>query len=188
MMNESGIGVAIDGTGSSRRGGSRCVSFVKRIGEVLHVIGSLILFFCFFYVFIDVLFRFLKLSPIGDVIELCGYLDVWLGLLGVGFVFREGKHICVDIVTSNVSDGKKYVMSIISDIVMMLFCMFMTYKGIHLVVSSYELGELSMSWGFPIWPFRIVVPLGFFFLLLEVILHFASLLKDNKKRTVLQIK
>ena len=154
---------------------------VKGISELLHTVGSLILVSSFCYIFVDVVFRFFRLPPIGNIIEICSYVDVWIGFLGVGFLVREGSHIRVDLLTSRVSFGKRRMMTMITDIVTMLFCLLMFYKGTELVVIYYNLGQRTIASHFLIWPFQIVVPLGFLFLFLEVIIDFTSSMKGGER-------
>ncbi len=148
---------------------SQLERIIEWISGTLHTLGSIVLGFTFLYITADVILRFLKLRPIGDVVEATGYLNVWICFLGAGFLVREGHHIRVDLVTSHLSPGKKRFTKVITDLATAAFYLIMFYKGIDLVVFTHRLGIHTPSWGFPIWPLQIVVPVGFLCLLLETI-------------------
>jgi TRAP-type C4-dicarboxylate transport system permease small subunit len=146
----------------------------NRINDILHSLGIIILAFVIFYIFLDIMARVLHFPPIGDVVELTGYLNVWLTFLGVGFVLHEGKHISVDFVTSLVSPNIKRILKRVSDVISILFCAVMTYCGVRLVQHSYVVGQRLLSWDFPVWIFQIVIPLGFLMLMLESLFDFVK--------------
>ena len=144
---------------------------IKKSSDGIYTLSAILLLFIFIYIFIDVVMRFFKLPPVGDVVELTGYLNVWMVCLSLGVIYRKGRHIEVDIVTSRISSKAKIILKRITSIVSIIFCFLMVYEGIAMVIRSYEIGHRSMSWNFIVWPFQIVVPLGFLFLMLEIILE-----------------
>ena len=152
----------------------------KKFSENLHTLSAVIMVFNFMYIFVDIFMRYLKLPPIGDVVELTGYLNVWMVLLPMGIIFRRGRHIEVDIVTANISPEAKIIFKRITGIISVLFCLAMVYKGSAMVIDSIEMGQRSMSWQFKIWPFQVVVPLGFLFLMFEII-HDMVIPTNNKE-------
>lgn len=154
---------------------------IERISGSLHTMGSIVLGFTFLYITADVILRFLKLRPIGDVVEATGYLNVWVCFLGMGFLVREGHHIRVDLVTSRLSSGKKRVIKVITDLATVAFCLVMLYKGIDLVVVTYHLGMRTPSWEFPLWPLQIVVPIGFLCFLLETVSNLVVTISRTRK-------
>jgi len=140
---------------------------IKKISSILHIMAAVILFIIIMCVVADVLLRFLKLPAIGDMVELTAWLGMVLTFLAMGFLVREGKHISVDIVTSRVSSATKRLMSMVSGVLSILFCLLMGYEGIVMVIGSYKLGQHLQSWEFAVWPFQVVVPLGFLAFALE---------------------
>ena len=147
---------------------------IKEISSILHIMGAVILFTIVMCVVADVLLRFLKLPAIGDMVELTAWLGMVLTFLAMGFLVREGKHISVDIVTSHVSSATKRVMAMASGVLSILFCLLMAYEGIVMVIGSYNLGQHLQSWKFAVWPFQIVVPLGFLVFALETFFVLAN--------------
>jgi len=145
---------------------------IKRINDFFHTISVLILIFIALYIFLDILMRYFKLKPIGDVVELTGYLNVWMSLLAMSVLFREKHHIHVDIITSRLKPKSRLKLEKVTDIIVAVYSSIMLFRGITTVVSSYKMGQSSMSWHFKIWPFQIAVPLGFLLLFLEILVNF----------------
>ncbi|RLA87402.1 MAG: hypothetical protein DRG40_00410 [Deltaproteobacteria bacterium] len=161
---------------------AKSTSVIKRISEALHTISSVALAFTFLYIVTDVILRFLKLRPIGDVVEATGYLNVWICFLGTGFLVREGSHIRVDLIISRLSSGKRHVIRVVTDLATVTFCLIMLYKGIDLVAVTYHLGTRTPSWEFLIWPLQIVVPVGFLCFLLETLSNLAVTISRKGSR------
>jgi len=145
---------------------------IKRINDFFHTISVLLLMFIALYIFLDILMRYFKLSPIGDVVELTGYLNVWMSLLAMSILYREKRHIHVDIITSRLKPESRVKLEKITDGFTLAFCCIMIFRGIATVINSCKMGQSSMSWHFKIWPFQIVIPLGFLLLLLEILINF----------------
>jgi len=141
---------------------------IKKVSDFFHTLSTAVLVFMSMYIFVDIFMRYFKLPAIGDVVELTGYLNVWMVLLPIGIIFRKKQHIEVDIITAHISPESKMILKKITGAVSILFCFIMVYKGISMVIDSYEMGQRSMSWQFKIWPFQLAVPLGFLFLMFEI--------------------
>jgi len=141
---------------------------IKKISNYLHTLSALILVFICMYIFVDILMRFFKLPPIGDVVELTGYLNVWMVILALGALVRKKQHIEVDLITEHLSAESRIILNKITDVIGILFCFVMVYKGISMVMDSYEMGQRSISWQFKIWPFQLAIPLGFLFFMFEL--------------------
>jgi len=152
---------------------------IKRVNDFFHTLSVLILIFIALYIFLDILMRYFRLSPIGDVVELTGYLNVWISLLAMGVLYRKKQHIHVDIITSRLTPESRGKLEKITDGFALAFCCIMIYKGISMVIGSYKMGQCSLSWHFKIWPFQIAIPLGFLLLLAEIIIDLMKQ-KSNK--------
>ncbi len=142
---------------------------IKKMDNGLDTLGAILLLFINLYIFLDVFMRYFKLPPIGDVVEITGYLNVWITLMGIAFLARGSKHIAVDILTSIVSMATKKVLKSISSIISILFYLIVLYKSTTMVVESYSMNQSLISWQLPVWPFQVIIPIGFLFLFLETI-------------------
>ena len=152
---------------------------IKKVSDFFHTISAAILVFICIYIFVDIFLRLFKLPTIGDVVELTGYLNVWLVLLPMGIIFRKKQHIEVDIITTHVSPKSRMILKRITGAVSILFCFIMVYKGTSMVIDSYEMGQRSISWQFKIWLFQIAVPLGFLVLMFEIFFDLIGLKPDK---------
>ena len=152
---------------------------VKRISEVFHWIGAVILALIFIMVVLDVITRTAGVRFIPDVGELSGLAVVLLTFLAVPLCLRQGRQIRVDLVTGKVSPKARYIMRIASDAVIIGFCLFMVWWGARMVFDSYTIGFATGVWRIPIWTIQIVVPLGLLFFALEAAFEVVSLVKSG---------
>jgi len=156
------------------------VKILKKITEVLHGVGAVILTVIFVLVVLDVLTRTAGVTFIGDVGELAGLGVAMLTYLAVPLAMREEKQIRVDLVISHLSKSRQWIMRIVTDVIMIGFSVFMCWLGIKMVATSLARGFASITWLIPMGIIQIALPLGFLFLAIEVIFEVASLIKAGK--------
>ena len=101
-------------------------------------------------------------------------------MLGLSFMERYGGHVRVDILIGRLSEKAQAVMAIVTYLLIFVpvyTCM--TLGAIKYAYTSTAMGELnSTSWAPPIWPFKILMAVSFFLLLLQGI---ATVLKYVRK-------
>ena len=93
-----------------------------------------------------------------------------LFLLGGGYVLWEHKHVRVDVLYDQYSPRGQALADIIFYIIFFFpFVIVMVWFGSKAAYWSTLAGEISNTsqWGEPIWPWRWMLPLGFFLLLLQ---------------------
>lgn len=97
-------------------------------------------------------------------------------ILSGGHIMRWGGHVNVDILYSRFSPKGKSIMDIITFLLFFLFCGMMVLYGGSLAWESLSIWEHSNSaWGPPIYPVKMMIPIGAFLLLLQ---GFAKLIRD----------
>jgi TRAP-type C4-dicarboxylate transport system permease small subunit len=156
------------------------VKILKKITEVLHGVGAVILTAILVLVTLDVIARTIGVVFIGDVGELAGLGVVMLTYLAVPLAMRLERQIRVDLVVSHLSLARQRVMRIATDVVMIGFSVFMCWLGIKMVAMSFTRGFASIAWHIPLGITQIALPLGLLFLAIEVIFEVASLIKAGK--------
>ncbi len=128
----------------------------------------------------DTLLRFFDIS-IGGVPEVCTYLLVVLGFLGIAVTQAAQGHIEVTFLSDRFPKGVKYYVKQTIKILLILICLLFIYAGAVKAFSAYLSGE--SSWFgvhiFPVWFFRLVVPIGFSLLIIEFVL---DMLRNRKGR------
>jgi TRAP-type mannitol/chloroaromatic compound transport system permease small subunit len=97
-------------------------------------------------------------------------------ILSGGHIMRWGGHVNVDILYSRFSSKGKNIIDIITFLLFFLFCGMMVLFGGSLAWESLSIWEHSNSaWGPPIYPVKMMIPIGAFLLLLQ---GFAKLIRD----------
>ena len=97
-------------------------------------------------------------------------------ILSGGHIMRWGGHVNVDILYSRFSSKGKNIIDIITFLLFFLFCGMMVLYGGSLAWESLSYWEHSNSaWGPPIYPIKLMIPVGALLLLLQ---GFAKLIRD----------
>jgi len=110
-------------------------------------------------------------------------------VFAISAVERLGRHIRVDFVSSHLSQHAQHIIvNIIAPIMGLFFAFFLTWKGVEVALFSLEIGEVSSSsWGEPIFPIKLMVPIGYALLLLVLLARvyngFAYLRSRADKKT-----
>lgn len=127
-----------------------------------------------------VLRSFLSIS-IGGVPEACTYLLVLLGFLGIAITQSAQGHIEVTFLSDRFPKGVKYYVRQAIKIILIFICLLFIYAGILKVVSAYLSNESSWfgTYIFPVWFFRLVVPIGFGLIMAE---FFIDIFRNKKGR------
>jgi TRAP-type mannitol/chloroaromatic compound transport system permease small subunit len=102
-------------------------------------------------------------------LEIQWYLFSFIFLIGAGYVFMRNEHVRIDIVTGRMSARVHNWIDVIG-IVFFLFPMSLIIMWLSwpLFVDSWVRNEVSTNaGGLTIWPARLMVPVGFFLLILQ---------------------
>jgi TRAP-type mannitol/chloroaromatic compound transport system permease small subunit len=104
-------------------------------------------------------------------------------MLGAGYVLLIKTHIKVDVITNYFPLRAQYIIDIVIYIVFFFPYLFvMIWWGASLAISMTIAGEISNTsqWLEPIWPWRWLIPVGFFLFLLQAVAEFIRLIKSLK--------
>ena len=97
-------------------------------------------------------------------------------ILGGAYTLLHGSHVSMDLIYGRLSVRKKAILDVITFILFALFCYALIWYGGKTAWKSILLLERgSTVWGPPIYPFRLLLPLGAFLLLLQGL---AKLVRD----------
>ena len=153
------------------------VNVIKKISDIFHIIGSVLLALIFIAVVLDVIGRAGSFYTIRDVGELSGLAVICLTFLAVPLALRQGKQIRVDLVTGRLGAKGQLILRVIGNFVIIIWCGAMVYWGIDMVISSQSIGLLTFMWRIPIWIVQIIVPVGMLFIIFETIFETVSFIK-----------
>jgi TRAP-type mannitol/chloroaromatic compound transport system permease small subunit len=102
-------------------------------------------------------------------LEIQWYMFAGIVFLGAAQTLRLNEHVRVDLLYSAVSDRTRLWIDIVGIIVFLLPAMaYLTYMTVPFFLNSWRLQETSSNaGGLILWPVKMILPLGFFMLLLQ---------------------
>jgi TRAP-type mannitol/chloroaromatic compound transport system permease small subunit len=104
-------------------------------------------------------------------------------LFGAAWVLQIKAHIKVDVIQNMLPRRTQLILDLIYWIVFFFpFLFVMIWWGSKLAINMTIAGEISNTsqWLEPIWPWRWVIPVGFFLLLLQAVAEFIRLIRSLK--------
>lgn len=114
-----------------------------------------------FFVFLQVIMRYMFHYPLSWTDELAVYCMVWLVYLGASFCIRERAHIRVVSFINLFGRKTSTAIFIFSDLLWLGVCIIMVFQGFVINISFWEQPYLSSSLGIDQkWPY-LVIPVGF---------------------------
>jgi TRAP-type C4-dicarboxylate transport system permease small subunit len=110
-------------------------------------------------------------APIPSAAELVTEMNVILVFGAVAFVVLERGHIRIDALDPHLSKLTNYILRLVSHILSILVCGFMSWRTFFLVQEMMETKICNAGLiQFPFWPFAVAVFLGFIFFTIAFIL------------------
>lgn len=132
-------------------------------------------------VFYGVFFRYVLKSPIFWVDEISTYILVWGCVLGWSIAQREGRHIKVSLLYDRLPPKVQWVISIFSNSVSIVFCLFLAYLGFLLEAKYLKTGQLSLNTQFPLWIVYFFVPIAALMLAIQFTRELYHVIKQGPK-------
>jgi TRAP-type C4-dicarboxylate transport system permease small subunit len=119
--------------------------------------------------------RFILRDPSSITEELAGFLLIWIGLLGASYALYTRAHLGIDVLTTNLTGMRKYLVELLINTVVLLFALFiLVIGGLRLVNLTFTLNQISPAMGIPMGYVYLVLPvtgiLMMFFSLRSIIL------------------
>ena len=115
--------------------------------------------------------RYVFNSPEPYSYELSTMFLLFSFVFAISAVERLNRHIRVDFVSSHLSNRWQHIiLNIIAPIMGLLFAFMLTWKGVDVALFSLEIGEVSSSsWREPLFPIKLMVPIGYAMLVLVLL-------------------
>ena len=107
----------------------------------------------------DVLLRNIGVGSIEWMIEVVEYGLFLLTFLGTAFVLRLGRHVVVDVVSSNLPARPRRLLAIIAAAVMIAICIVLFYYGVLVAWTAADEGSMLVkTFTIPEWCLLVVLP------------------------------
>jgi TRAP-type mannitol/chloroaromatic compound transport system permease small subunit len=139
-------------------------AFNDRLGRIL----SYAVLLMFLLVLSEVIRRYIFNAPTVWGQELTQLTFGVYVILSGGHIMRWGGHVNVDILYTKLKLRTKALIDICTSVLFFLFCGMLLIYGGSLALDSMSYWEHSISaWGPPLWPFKLMVPVGAVLILLQ---------------------
>lgn len=94
-------------------------------------------------------------------------------ILAGAYVLRHNQHVTVDIIYNHLSLRKRAILSLIGSIFFFIFCGVLLWKGLDFAWTSLsQLEPDETPWRAPLYPFKMMIPLGAFLILIQGLAKF----------------
>ena len=141
--------------------------------EKLAWIGGYVLLVAMILVPYEVVMRYLFNSPTSWSMEMTQFLFCTMVVLGGGWNLLTGSHVNVDIVYNRFGIRTRAIISILTSLLLFTFLFFVFRQNLLAALQSLAWRETSASgWNPPLYPIKLIIPLGVLLLLLQSIAMF----------------
>jgi TRAP-type C4-dicarboxylate transport system permease small subunit len=162
-------------------------SVIERAGSAGLVISGFILVIMVLLATYGVVRRYIFDSPEPYSYELSMVGMLWSFVLAAAALERQRRHIRVDFVSGRLPlKAQGVLLNIVAPVLGLFFCFLLAWQGWEVAMFSLSISEVSSSaWAIPLFPVKIVVPIGYSLLclvLLTILIRgVASLFVGTKK-------
>lgn len=134
---------------------------------------SIVLFLLVGVLVYEVIMRYVFNSPTIWAHELSLFLFGTIGMVGGAYVLLHKAHVNLDILYSRVSPRKRAVLDLITAPLFFFIIILMIWAGGGFALRSWKILEPSSTvWAPPVYPFKTIVPVAAFLLLLQGVAKF----------------
>jgi TRAP-type C4-dicarboxylate transport system permease small subunit len=157
---------------------------MARISEVLLIVSAIALFITMLLSIADIGGRYFFLRPITGTSELVGILLVVTSSLGLGWCQYLKGNITIDILPKRLNRRGQAILSIISYLLSVAVCVIICWQA-SLMMMRYitePLGGTTSTLHILIWPFILIMIIGFIWVTVIFILDLYNSFKEVFKR------
>ena len=105
--------------------------------------------------------------------QMCSFLFGGYCVLAGAYALRYRRHVNVDILTSRLSLKKLSILNLFTWVFFFAFCIVILWHGSELAWESFVIREhLASVWGPPMYPYKAVLPLAAFLIILQGVVEF----------------
>ena len=143
-----------------------------KVIKILEKIEEKILIFSFMFsvalVFLQIIMRYVFSNSLSWSEELARYLFLWQVWIGTSYAISENKHLKIEALTDRMKGKIKKIVKILASSLWLIFCIFLTFKGIELVYKIYAQGQSSPAMAIPMAYAYACVPIGGFLMSIKL--------------------
>ena len=151
-------------------------SIIDRISEWIGKSFSWLVYVMMLVVAYEVTSRYVFNSPTRWGHETSGFILAIIVLMGMAYAHRLRSHVNVDIIVARFSPRGKAILDLVVWPIFLLFCAIMLWKTWdYSMLSLSRLQHSDTFWAPPLYPFKLLMPLGFSLIILQGI---SNLIRD----------
>jgi TRAP-type mannitol/chloroaromatic compound transport system permease small subunit len=143
--------------------------YIDGISKMAGVVAAWLVLLACLVSSINASVRYLLNTSSNAWLELQWYMFAGMVLLGAAETLRRNEHVRVDLIYGAVSNRAREWIDLLGGIVFLMpMCLIMIYFTWPVFVESWRFNEMSSNAGGLVrWPVKLLLPLGFFFVLLQ---------------------
>jgi len=151
----------------------RILKVIDLANEKLAWTGCYVLLIAMILVPYEVVMRYIFNSPTSWSMEMTQFLFCTMVALGGGWNLLTGSHVNVDIIYNRFGIRTRAIISILTSFILFIFLFFVFRQNLLAAMQSLAWRETSASgWDPPLYPIKLIIPLGVLLLLLQSIAMF----------------
>ena len=128
-------------------------------------------------VFYQVLGRYIFNYKLGAAAETATFAQIWMILLASGIAMRKNMHVGVDILLRKLNTKTQKIIITASTIIIMIFLIMVLKGSVQLIMVGTQSTSPAIS--VPMWIPYLSVPIGVFYIMLELMILTFKRLKQN---------
>jgi len=169
-------------------GQGKIYKIIDKASHVFLVLSGILIVIMMFTATYGVVRRYVFHSPEPYSYELSTMFLLFSFVFAISAVEKLNRHIRVDFISSHLANRLQHiVLNIIAPIMGLFFAFVLTWQGMEVSLFSLKIGEVSSSsWREPLFPIKLMVPIGYALLLLVLLTRiykgFASLRKITNEK------
>ncbi len=162
--------------------------YVKTLDRTLDataVLAGLCLVFQVMSISVDVSMRYFFGAPIKAVISLNEWSLLYITFLAAGWLQREAGHVRVDIVLNLLGRRGSFIADLFGIALGAAACLVLTWFGVKVTLEKYTTGvyDFFKLEEVPIWPVYLVIPLGAFLWLLQLLRDGVQVVREHGRKS-----
>ena len=152
----------------------------KTLNIIRKVINYLVIIFFVYMVlavFYQVLGRYIFNYKLGAAAETATMAQIWMILLASGIAMRKNMHVGVDILLRKLNVKAQKIIVSVSTIVITIFLIMVLKGSVQLIIVGAQSTSPAIS--IPMWIPYLSIPIGIFYIMLELIILTFNKLKQK---------
>ena len=142
-----------------------------RLETALTLLGGIVIFLLVLLATANVLGRWMLSLPISGYIDWVEQAMAFFAFLGIAYTQRDGGHIRMDMLVSNIHGRVLWFTELMSTLLMLAVTVVLIYGSYLHFLRAYQIGDSSLDINLPTWPAKLVVPIALTILAVRLLLQ-----------------